>query len=373
MLKPLLPLGLIASALLFSACSHAPLKHEGLFKIQENGKTGFINASGKLVITPQFATAEDFSEGLAQVSLPEKPALFGYIDITGKMVISPRFTETHEFSEGLALVEAEGKSVFIDKTGKVILKPELKPLRGFAKGLAVAGSIGTFGFIDRSGKTVIKGQYTYADSFSEGLAAVYIGGHPVPCMFPDGQFVSLSGGRWEYIDKAGDSIIKAPASLPQIVNEEGFSSGLALVRMADTGKYGYLNQKGDVAFPAQFDYARPFSEGLALVGTGGKDDERRTSAQYCPSWSYQGGKYGYIDTGGRTVIKPQFDGASSFSGGLATVRINGSIGYIDTSGNLAIKPQFRTANPFSDGLAYACAEKCGYINTSGKFVWTEAK
>jgi len=65
-------------------------------------------------------------------------------------------------------------------------------------------------------------------------------------------------------------------------------------------------------------------------------------------------KRGYIDGNGRIVIQPQFDGASSFSEGLAAVatRANGyAEGYIDTTGAVVIKPQFDTATPFSEGLA----------------------
>ncbi|HEY0099750.1 MAG TPA: WG repeat-containing protein, partial [Pyrinomonadaceae bacterium] len=68
----------------------------------------------------------------------------------------------------------------------------------------------------------------------------------------------------------------------------------------------------------QFDWTGGFSEGLALVKTGGK--------------------FGYIDKTGRLTIRPQFDNAHNFNGGLARVWLAGKQGYIDKSGNFVWKP-----------------------------------
>jgi hypothetical protein len=55
-------------------------------------------------------------------------------------------------------------------------------------------------------------------------------------------------------------------------------------------------------------------------------------------YSKAGFKTGYIDKTGRFVIRPQFDLAYSFSGGLARVEINGRVGYINKEGDFVWKP-----------------------------------
>ena len=55
-----------------------------------------------VVIPPQFAQADSFSEGLARVKIGNK---WGYIDKKGKLVIQPQFDEAASFSERLALVK----------------------------------------------------------------------------------------------------------------------------------------------------------------------------------------------------------------------------------------------------------------------------
>ena len=54
-----------------------------LFPVEQNGKYGFIDSTGKTVIAPQFDSAGLFSEGLARVQIGDK---WGFIDKTGKML-----------------------------------------------------------------------------------------------------------------------------------------------------------------------------------------------------------------------------------------------------------------------------------------------
>ncbi|EPZ6837230.1 WG repeat-containing protein, partial [Campylobacter coli] len=49
---------------------------------------------------------------------------WGFIDKSGKIVIESKFDDAWYFREGLAAVELNGKYGFIDKSGKIIAKPE---------------------------------------------------------------------------------------------------------------------------------------------------------------------------------------------------------------------------------------------------------
>jgi len=59
-----------------------------LFPIKYNGKWGYIDETGIIIINPQYDTASEFFEGLALIEIGGKK---GYIDKTGKKVISPEF------------------------------------------------------------------------------------------------------------------------------------------------------------------------------------------------------------------------------------------------------------------------------------------
>src|SRR6266513_2617600 len=132
--------------------------------IQQDGKWGYIDSSGKTVVKPQFAWAEEFSEGLAAFENEEGKR--GYIDDTGKIVIEPKFDNWTEFSEGLAAVSIDFEWGYIDKTGKWAIPPQFAVGRPFSDGLALVGVSlnGKVGFppgpvkhvfIDKTGKVVI--------------------------------------------------------------------------------------------------------------------------------------------------------------------------------------------------------------------------
>ncbi|WP_248926243.1 WG repeat-containing protein [Paenibacillus hamazuiensis] len=87
-----------------------------------------------------------------------------------------------------------------------------------------------------------------------------------------------------------------------------------------------------------------------------------------------GTKWGYIDSQGRMVIRPQYDDALDFQdNGLAIVQVNGRSGLIDTSGHFADQPVYDSISPFSEGRAVVI-DKQGFklMDTSGRIVTGKA-
>ena len=58
------------------------------FQIMENGKTGFRDLDGNIVIEPIYESAEMFSENHSAVEIDEK---WGLIDKKGNLVIEPKY------------------------------------------------------------------------------------------------------------------------------------------------------------------------------------------------------------------------------------------------------------------------------------------
>lgn len=85
----------------------------------------------------------------------------------------------------------------------------------------------------------------------------------------------------------------------------------------------------------------------------------------------ENGKYGYINESGEMVIEPQFDDAKNFSDyGVAPVKVDGKWGTIDESGEVVVEPKFDDMLAFRiDGLAYVQVDgKWGIINKTGKVI-----
>jgi hypothetical protein len=143
---------------------------DGFAVVEKDGRYGFINTKGDLVIKPQFDGASGFSEHLAAVKVEEK---YGYIDEHGHFIIQPKFKEAWDFCEGLAAVKIDDKYGYIDKSGQPVIEPKFEWTGGFTKDkLATVMVDGKYGFIDKKGKLVIPAIFENAEDFSEGFATV---------------------------------------------------------------------------------------------------------------------------------------------------------------------------------------------------------
>lgn len=164
-------LALIILTLCGAAFSQTKDKAMPLFWIREDGKYGYIDRSGKVVIKPQFDNTMGFNEGLAATSVGGK---YGYIDLKGKWVIKPQFDFTYMFSDGLAMVEIDKKKAWIDRRGRIVISPREfeKTAIGFREGRLAVMKDGKWGYMDKTGQMVIEPKFNEAKEFSGGVAQV---------------------------------------------------------------------------------------------------------------------------------------------------------------------------------------------------------
>jgi hypothetical protein len=306
-----------------------------LFAVHPDGKTGFIDKTGKMVIQPQAFMGFGFREGLALVILSNKSGdeggdRVGFIDTSGAFVIEPRPGSATDFHQGLAHFDNGDDLIFVDKTGAAVIQAKGISWAGeFSEGLAaveqLVGDVWLFGYIDKTGKMVIPPQFGLARDFSEGLASV-------------SESEGSGGAGYGYIDKTGAWVVA-----PQFSDAGPFADGLAAVCISEKsdpnlpGTWGFIDKSGAWAFRPRFVSADAFSEGLAMVG--------ETDASGVT-------KYGYVDKTGAWAIEPTFADAEAFSQGLAAVQAaDGSYawGYIDRTGAWVIRPRFGRADSFAPG------------------------
>ena len=270
--------------------------------VDDEDKWGYINRKGEMVIPAKFDDAEAFSEGMAAVGKYDEDdgkTKYGYIDKKGEMVVSARYDRAYPFSDGLALVVNYDKDYnatfyYIDKKGEKVIKPKVDVAFSFSDGLALVGvderDDREYGYIDKKGNYVVKPKYRDAGSFSEGLAPVEV------------------DDEWGFIDKKGNMVIS-----PKYDWASMFSEGLAPVVVDDA--WGFIDKKGNVVIKCKYDDVRPFSDGLAAV----RDED---------GW-------GFIDKKGNMVISPKYEHvSSSFWNGVACVYADGKASYIDKKGNV---------------------------------------
>lgn len=142
-----------------------------LFWIREDGKYGYIDKTGKVVIPPQYENTMGFNEGVAAT---RKDGKYGYIDTKGRWVIKPQFDFTYKFSEGLAMVRSGKMHSWIDRKGNTVIQPmEFEAVcEGFNEGRCAVKRGGKWGYIDRSGRMIVEPRFKKASKFSGGVAQV---------------------------------------------------------------------------------------------------------------------------------------------------------------------------------------------------------
>lgn len=201
---------------------------------------------------------------------------------------------------------------------------------------------------------------------------------------------------------------------------------------SETGKWGYVNLKGDYVISAQFENCYPFSaEGLAIVVKNKMNVIINTKGEEIPTEikgfdiiqgafgfspkGFQAGllavqvnkKWGYLNTAGKIAIPLKYDYVTAFESGFAAASIgtkffvldtkgteiavptsgilelkhfsdglapiktaDKKVGFINGKGEIAIQPQFNSVGYFFGGYAWAKTmdDKVGFINTKGEWV-----
>ena len=89
----------------------------GLAAFRHNGKWGYLNTKGEIVIKPAFDRAGTMHEGRAAVRLNRK---YGFIDSAGRTIIPFEYDRARGFKNGMAEVETNGEIFRIDLSGKRI-------------------------------------------------------------------------------------------------------------------------------------------------------------------------------------------------------------------------------------------------------------
>jgi hypothetical protein len=242
---------LIVLALHFNAFAQGAAPQGPQLKpVYENGRWGYADQSGRVVIDARFDAALPFTNGLARVGmvneeLPEiqgQPNLkWGYIDERGRVQVELLYAVLRDFSEGLAAAavldaETPERSVpgrggrrnlrwgYVNRDGREVIPMQFLAAGDFAEGLAavspsgadgdsqsersVCGPPANFGYVDGTGAFVIKPQFTHAAKFENGRARVSVGRITFMgrCMCCNPRFIGKRG----FVDKGGTFIADEP-------------------------------------------------------------------------------------------------------------------------------------------------------------------
>lgn len=248
---------------------------------QEDSKYGLIDIYGNILVSPQYNSPINYSEGLALV---EKGGKFGYIDAAGNLIVDFKYDTGVSFHDGLAAVGDGNHFYFINRDDEIISGP-FENLGGevyihttaymeYSEGYTAffkedpnlpaatyGGGYGGWGFLNKQGNVVITPKYKSVRPFYEGLAAVetfdnewiYINkcGEAVMEGAPGDFFNGLACVGNRFIDKTGKTIIKIPEGYSvSSSSSKGFDNfyygDLIMVYHETENRYAVMNKQGKI-------------------------------------------------------------------------------------------------------------------------------
>lgn len=383
------------------------LFEENLVSVCKDGKWGYMNKSGEIVIDYQFDNVGNFTEdGLAYVVTDEK---YGFIDKTGKYIVNPQYDDAYQFYDGFACVKQGEEYGYVNTLGDVAIDFQYDYASSFVNGYAVVVVGENWGIIDETGKYVINPQYDISEFdvwfASSSLYADNIKDILIP---------ASKGEKYGYIDINGKTVIDFQFDDAYIFSDEGYAQvtvgekcglidragkyvintkydslyycGDDLYSFAIDYKYGLVSADGTEVASAQFDDISSIGDGYFLVELGEKVGMIDSTGTYIinPTNQYLGGygnnlmvaknndKYGYINLNGEIAIDYQFEHATEFMNcDLAQVCLNGKYGYINTKGEYVINAIYHQASVmYDDGFAWVVGDdkKMSIIDKEGNVI-----
>lgn len=346
--------------------------------IDATEKSGVIDTAGNLIVAPIYESMKAFAEnGLAPA---RKDGYWGYIDTEGKEVISFQYDQADKFSKwGLAPVLIGGRVGVIDEHGKTVINfmyDSIEILDSDLVCVRISDDSGKekYGLLNAHGEEILPikfdditysndiigavlNEYAYTfDKEGNGMIEVNVINTEIPYTvntdmeepYIDNSVYSLGQDRGAVIIEIVDAderterhkCINAkgevlwdsgwtPGSICVGVGVIDFQNDLNPVILNETGKFGFINQNGEVIIAPQFDFACPFKGNVAFA-----------------SQDYY---YKLIDKQGNAVIDQQFEHVRNWSSnGLAAVCVGGKWGYINQEGEMVIQPQYDAVTSFAD-------------------------
>jgi hypothetical protein len=289
-----------------------------------------VNLRSRKVITARgYDKIHPFNNGMAMV---EMDGSIGYVDLKGNEKIAPIYQAGTDFKDGLGIVVQDGRMMLINKNNVIVsdtfdfiihLENELYAVNNGGRSNQENGiDGGLYGLLDRNGKSITAVKFDYLEEFVEGSgAARTMTGEVIGIVRPDG----------------------SERSFPDYIYISEFEEGMAAFYEGgyrDTegnlrgGKFGFMNEKGDIVIPARFDNGNYFSDGLSLV--------------------YVGDSTFFIDKTGKKVLDmSQWDqlGSGFHDGRMVVKSKQGMVGFIDKTGKVVIPCIYSDASAFNDGCA----------------------
>lgn len=298
-----------------------------MWPISQNGRWGFIDHRGEVVLPCEWEAALMVVDGLAPV---QKDGKWGVLTRAGHLIVPCEWDSVTVSEYGGYTMKKNGYAGAMADDGTILIPCDTYTYVGPAiGGVRQVCRDDRWGLCDAQGTIITPCAWDAVGYFQDGLAYV------------------KSGEGYGYINCQGEVVIPC-----QYFSADDFYLGSAVVQLPNLGGYQLIDTAGTYLCDAPWDHIELFSENRLLIAE--KD-----------------GKTGWINRMGQVVIPVVYDKAQEFSEGLALVRQGEDSFWIDESGAKALdRPEGYRSSPFRDGMAALLDENglSGLMDRNGQFI-----
>ena len=153
---------------------------KALVKIKE-GSYALIDLTGKVLKSYPYEMVDDYGEGMLAFRKSNE-GKWGYMDESGKVMIEPKFTGTQSFIEGRAIVNVDNNYGLIDTQGNFIIKPNYNSLLYLGENRYALGKSADpekpylfpkYAIADSNGQIYTGFIYNGVSKYKDGIASAY--------------------------------------------------------------------------------------------------------------------------------------------------------------------------------------------------------
>jgi hypothetical protein len=142
---------------------------EGYRPVRRNGRYGFINEDGLLMIPNRYEDVMPFSEDRAGIKIRNK---WGFIDHTDRIVVQPVYDKALPFTNGLSKVSQKNKWGMIDREGKIVVQVRYDSVQVLTSGRVLIQADGYFGLADLDGHILLHTKYDEITDLNNDMVIV---------------------------------------------------------------------------------------------------------------------------------------------------------------------------------------------------------
>ena len=185
-----------------------------------------------------------FGLGIGKYLYNRENNKYGVIDEKGKQIIEPKYNSFLKLNENNILIGyKEDENYFINLEKKIEKKIDYENYSNESQGMIMVLKNGKIGYIDIEGRECIPTIYDGGFVLKEGKDFLQV----------------KSGEKWQLLDKYGKKKYNELDYEDMGVSSDGY------ILVEKRGKFGYIDESGEVKIPLEYEVAADFRDGVAIV------------------------------------------------------------------------------------------------------------